>query len=182
MENEANCYAAPPTVFTSPMRRFPSLETHWPLIRSNATYTRGTTLVGVSFEMGTMIYVLEKDAPDLNGSAYAKCTSVGMTSRDAICGRRKSVSQEQQFLQEPYIIYGTFITESTKRHVAFADYYTSARNKVALALTKLGSLPRRAALMLFNVHLGDVKKRCGADAFTLIKWICQEFKGTRRCN
>ncbi|KAH7959866.1 hypothetical protein HPB49_014429 [Dermacentor silvarum] len=50
-----------------------------------------------------------------------------------MCGSGKNVNQEKQFLHEPYMIYGTFITASTKRHVAFAEYHTSAREKLVCA-------------------------------------------------
>ncbi|KAH7957648.1 hypothetical protein HPB52_020981 [Rhipicephalus sanguineus] len=84
MEDESTCYAAPPNVIVSPMPKFPSLESHWPLVRKNASYRNGKMLVGVSLEMGTLIYVLKQDAHNLNSSAYAKCKDFGMTSRDAV--------------------------------------------------------------------------------------------------
>ncbi|XP_075724081.1 uncharacterized protein LOC142766116 [Rhipicephalus microplus] len=84
MESNEECYAAPPNVLSSPAREFPSLETHWPLVRANATYANRRTLVGLSFEMGTMLYVLESDVVSPQGGAYAKCTSFGITSRDAV--------------------------------------------------------------------------------------------------
>ncbi|KAH7956745.1 hypothetical protein HPB52_012361 [Rhipicephalus sanguineus] len=57
-------------------------ETHWPLVNANATYANAETLRGLSFEMGTLIYVLEKDAASLRDGAYAKCVDFGMTTRD----------------------------------------------------------------------------------------------------
>ncbi|XP_070389658.1 uncharacterized protein [Dermacentor albipictus] len=183
MEDEANCYAAPPNVLTSPILRFPSMRSHWHLVSSNTTrYINNNILVGLSFEMGALIYVLKKDARNLNSSAYAECTNFGMTSRDVICATRKHVDRDEQLLRRPYFIYGTFLTTSTNRHVAFAEYHTSVRDKYTAARRRFGSVRKRAALMLFNVHLGDVRKKCGPDAFTIIKWICEDFRGVNKCN
>ncbi|KAL1470121.1 hypothetical protein MTO96_040646, partial [Rhipicephalus appendiculatus] len=83
MEDEAGCYAAPPNVFKAARSKFPSLETHWPLVRANESYADGKMLRGLSFEMGTLIYVLESDVGSVRASAYARCIDFGVTSRDA---------------------------------------------------------------------------------------------------
>ncbi|XP_070389654.1 uncharacterized protein [Dermacentor albipictus] len=181
MEDEANCYAAPPNVLTSPILRFPSMESHWPLVRHNATYANGETLVGLSFEMGALIYVLKQDAKSLNDSAYASCMEAGMTSQDAICTFSKNVDKKNQWLKEPYMVYGTYIHNNTKRHVAFSEYFTSVREKYTKAVRIFGSLHHRSALLMFNVHLGDVRKKCSVDAFSAIQWICHDFLGQRSC-
>ncbi|XP_070389657.1 uncharacterized protein [Dermacentor albipictus] len=181
MENEANCYAAPPNVLISPILRFPSMESHWPLVRHNATYANGETLVGLSFEMGALIYVLTQDAKSLNDSAYASCTEAGMTSQDAICPFSKNIDKKNQWLKEPYMVYGTYIHNNTKRHVAFSEYFTSLREKYTKARRIFGSLHHRSALLMFNVHLGDVRKKCSIEAFSAIKWICHDFLGQQSC-
>ncbi|XP_054923261.1 uncharacterized protein [Dermacentor andersoni] len=182
IEGPGSCSAVPPTVLISPMPKFPSLKSHWHLVRANATgYINRRVWVGLSFEMGALIYALKQDARNLNSSAYAECTDFGMTSRDAICATRKYVDRRDQHLKSPYIIYGTFLT-STNRHVVFAEYHTTVRDKYTAARRRFGSLRKQAALMIFNVHLGDVRKKCGTDAFTIIKWICEDFRGVNQCN
>ncbi|XP_070389656.1 uncharacterized protein [Dermacentor albipictus] len=123
MEDEANCYAAPPNVLTSPILRFPSM----------------------------------------------------------ICTFSKNVDKKNQWLKEPYMVYGTYIHNNTKRHVAFSEYFTSVREKYTKAVRIFGSLHHRSALLMFNVHLGDVRKKCSVDAFSAIQWICHDFLGQRSC-
>ncbi|KAL1477619.1 hypothetical protein MTO96_035591 [Rhipicephalus appendiculatus] len=158
MEDDSTCYAVPPNVVVSPMPRFPSLATHWPLVHRNTSYTNDKIMVGLSFEMRTLIYVLQNDAPDLNSSAYAKCKDYGTTSRDAICGQRRTVDPKAQFLDFPYMTYATFARFKTKRHAIFAEHHTSTRDKFAEARKMYGSIRRRVALMLFNIHLGGRKE------------------------
>ncbi|KAH7972175.1 hypothetical protein HPB52_008589 [Rhipicephalus sanguineus] len=181
MESNEECYAVPPNVLSSPSPEFPSLETHWPLVSANATYASDKTLVGLSFEMGTLLYILESEAVSLHVGAYAKCTDFGMTSREAICGKRTSTSIREQFLDEPYVVYGTFIDDETQKRIAFAEFFTSGRDKYYKAIKKYGSVRRRLAWMLFNVHLGDARKRCGSDAFTIVRLICQQIRGITKC-
>ncbi|KAL1468115.1 hypothetical protein MTO96_041687 [Rhipicephalus appendiculatus] len=181
MEDKASCYAAPPTVVSSPQPRFPSLETHWPLVSAKAKYANAEKLRGLSFEMGTLLYVLEKDAASLNDSAYAKCLDFGMTTRDVLCGMRAFVNRKQ-YLSRPYMLYATFVRdEKTPRRVAFTEFAISPRNKYDAVRQKYGSLHHRGVLMLFNVHMEDVRKRCGADPFSLFKWICEDFRGEKQC-
>ncbi|KAL1467919.1 hypothetical protein MTO96_041830 [Rhipicephalus appendiculatus] len=181
MEDKASCYAAPPNVVSSPQPRFPSLETHWPLVSAKAKYANVEKLRGLSFEMGTLLYVLEKDAASLNDSAYAKCLDFGMTTRDVLCGMRAFVNRKK-YLSRPYMIYATFVREEkTSRRVAFSEFAVSPRNKYDATRQKYGSLHHRGVLMLFNVHMVDVRKRCGADPFSLFKWICEDFRGRKKC-
>ncbi|KAL3198908.1 hypothetical protein MRX96_001487 [Rhipicephalus microplus] len=131
--------------------------------------------------MGTMMYILEKDAASLRESAYTKCLEFGITARDVICGTRSFVDQKQ-YIKSPYMIYGTFIPDdSARRRVAFAEFVTSPRDKYNAARRVYGSLHHRSALLFYNVHLADVRRRCGGTPFDLIKWICQDFKGNRKC-
>ncbi|KAL1486255.1 hypothetical protein MTO96_031464 [Rhipicephalus appendiculatus] len=111
-------------------------------------------LRGLSFEMGSLIYVLEADATSLVHSAYTKCTDFAITSRDVICGRRRSVNQGEQLLRDPYVIYATFLEDDVYNRVAFAEYYTSTRDKFDTARRKYGTLHHRSVWLLFNVHLG----------------------------
>ncbi|KAH8028216.1 hypothetical protein HPB51_014171 [Rhipicephalus microplus] len=177
MESSDDCYAVPPNVLRSPAPQFPSLETHWPLVRDNTTHARSRTLLGLSFEMGTMFYVLKREVVRPLAGAYANCTGFGMTSRDAVCGPRRNT----EFLDEPYVVYSAFLRSDTWKYVAFAEYFTSTRDKYHKALQKYGSVRSRLAWMLFNVHLVDVLRTCGSGTFTVIRLICQEIRGQFQC-
>ncbi|XP_050038069.2 uncharacterized protein [Dermacentor andersoni] len=181
MEDDNNCYAAPPNVLFTYVPRFPSLESHWHFVLANTTYANTRILVGLSLEMATLIYVLKQDAHNLGDSLYARCSGVALTSRDAICGQRSSLDPKTQYIDKPYIIYGTFIRNNSRNQVAFAEYYTSARDKVFQARRSYGRIRRRMALMLFNVHLGDVRKKCGAEVFDTLKWLCHDFRDPSNC-
>ncbi|KAL3198904.1 hypothetical protein MRX96_001484 [Rhipicephalus microplus] len=181
MEDDSTCYAAPPNVVKSPMPRFPSLATHWPLVSKNTSYINGEILLGLSFEMGTLVYVLQQNARNLNSSAFAKCKDYGMTTRDAICGQRKTTDPHVQYLRYPYMVYATFMKGRSKHHVVFAEYHVTVRDKLQSGRRRWGSLRGPVALLLFNVHLGDASKRCGSPAFGIVKWVCEEMRGPGNC-
>ncbi|KAL1435024.1 hypothetical protein MTO96_001573 [Rhipicephalus appendiculatus] len=93
--------------------------------------------------MGTMLYVLESEAFSPQGAAYAKCTDFGMTSRDAICGTSMGTNISAQFLDEPYVVYGTFLGDNTQKYVAYAEYLTSCRDK-----HRVGRVPNRSIIII----------------------------------
>ncbi|KAL3213942.1 hypothetical protein MRX96_007342 [Rhipicephalus microplus] len=181
IEDEDNCYAVPPNVLSSQLTRFPTMETHWTFLKDSTTYSNSKTMVGLSFEMATLMYVLKKDVFSVANAIYERCTGLVVTSRDAVCGQRRTLDMKAQYIDKPYMVYGTFVRNGSRRNVAFAEYFTSAREKFFQARRSYGRLRRRAALVLFDVHLVDVRKKCGGDPFHLMKWVCQEFKGAREC-
>ncbi|KAL1466659.1 hypothetical protein MTO96_042584, partial [Rhipicephalus appendiculatus] len=95
-----------------------------------------------------------------------------------ICGQEKS---DQRFLGYPLNIYGAFLEDNTFNRVAFSEYHTSARDKFFSASERYGRLHHRSVWLLFNVHLGDIRARCGADAFGVIKWFCRDYRGSTSC-
>ncbi|KAL3198911.1 hypothetical protein MRX96_001490 [Rhipicephalus microplus] len=155
--------------------------THWPLVRANETYADGKMLRGLSFELGTLVYVLKEGVKSLRAGAYARCTDFGMTSRDAICGTKHYVDSKKQFLGDPYDLYATFLKDDVLDYIAFAEYHTSAQEKFVAARRRYGRLHHRSVWLLFNVHLGDVNSTCGADAFGIVKWFCKYYRTTRSC-
>ncbi|KAL3198916.1 hypothetical protein MRX96_001494 [Rhipicephalus microplus] len=120
--------------------------------------------------MGTLVYVLQEGVRSLRAAAYARSVA-----RDNLW------TQARSFWGEPYDIYATFLEDDVYNYVAFAEYHTSALEKFVTARRKYGSLHHRSAWLLFNVHLGDVRPKCGADAFSVVKWFCQYYKGTDSC-
>ncbi|KAL1435020.1 hypothetical protein MTO96_001569 [Rhipicephalus appendiculatus] len=177
MEDDDNCYAAPPNVLSSNLTRFPSLESHWHFLKAGTTYSNARTIVGLSFEMATLMYVLKKDVTSVANAIYERCTGIAVTSRDAVCGQRRTLDMTAQYIDIPYMIFGTFVRNSSRRNVAFAEYFTSAREKFFQARKNFGRIRRRAAFVLFNVHLTDVRKKCGGDAFKLMKWALPGVQG-----
>ncbi|KAH7942165.1 hypothetical protein HPB49_021376 [Dermacentor silvarum] len=54
----------------------------WHLLERNAT-TKQTTTLGLSFEMGTLMYELSSEHNKLADAVYALCTATSLTSREA---------------------------------------------------------------------------------------------------
>ncbi|KAL1435019.1 hypothetical protein MTO96_001568 [Rhipicephalus appendiculatus] len=177
--SKADCRAVPPNLYsTTAADRYPSLARHWPLLMSNATFKQTKTL-GLSFEMGTLYYELESAASTLSDAVNAKCRSIAVTSRDAICGPNKTVDDKIQKLAQPQLTYATFVNSSVRKRVLFSDFKTSAVERYNLVSRGSGStgLRSRVAWMLFNVHLEDIRKHCGRDPYEPEQTFCNVFLG-----
>lgn len=155
-------------------------STHWELISEKMAYERSTT-VGLSFEMGTMIYWLKNNATNVDSSMYEKCSSMTMTSREAICSTSTPV-----YVEKDFFIYGGFLLSTTKQAVAYAEYHTSSASKWEKArrvgTSKGMKLRRRVSLLLLNVHLADLNMKCSAKPFALLTHLCESFKGKGKCS
>ncbi|XP_075724082.1 uncharacterized protein LOC142766117 [Rhipicephalus microplus] len=142
-------------------------------------YIKNAT-AGLSFEMGTMMYWLKAQASNFTGSFYQRCEYVTMTSRDAVCG-----TSPAQYQEGDYYIYGGFVANNSQQGVAFADYDMSGQKKWEKARrdgeAKGLKLRRRVAIMLFNVHLEDIDKKCSVAPFAVETHICEALKGAGKC-
>ncbi|XP_065292754.1 uncharacterized protein [Dermacentor albipictus] len=177
-ESRADCRAVPPNIlYSSAEDKNPSLVKLWPLLKRNATDKQTTTL-GLSFEMGTLIYELTSDQNDLASAINAKCYRGSLTGREALCGTAKDVDKGKQTLAAPYLTYGGFPTSGNKKRVVFTDYQHSATERFLNVSGGTGSdnLRSRVAWMLFNVHLEDTAKTCGGiEPFELENSFCKAF-------
>lgn len=175
--SRSECSAVPPNVLhTSAMDKNPSLAKLWQLLERNAT-TKQTTTLGLSFEMGTLMYELSSDHKKLADAVYALCTATILTSREALCGSGISVDESTQKLPAPYLTYGAFPTGGNKKRVVFTDFKTSAAEKFVNVSRGTGStnLRSRVAWMLFNVHLEDTAQKCGVKPFEVEEKFCNVF-------
>nr|XP_054927936.1 uncharacterized protein LOC129380230 [Dermacentor andersoni] len=177
-ESRESCRAVPPNLLRSrPDEKNPSLVKLWPLLKRNATDKQTTTL-GLSFEMGTLIYELTSEYNNLASAVNAKCNGTSLTSREALCGSANVVDTAKQKLAAPYLTYGGFPTAGNKRRVVFTDYLHTATERFMNVSGGTGSnnLRSRVAWMLFNVHLGDTAQRCGGiRTFELEDNFCKAF-------
>ncbi|KAH6925185.1 hypothetical protein HPB50_001491 [Hyalomma asiaticum] len=87
MKSEADCYAFPPTDLYS---AHPKMN-HSELVDPSYPYENAEAVVGLSLELGSLLYVLRKDAQDEQKIPYAACVDAGMTSQDVICQQGKYV-------------------------------------------------------------------------------------------
>ncbi|XP_054928243.1 uncharacterized protein [Dermacentor andersoni] len=177
-ESRESCRAVPPNVLSSsPQAKQPSLVKLWHLLKRNATDRQETTL-GLSFEMGTLIYELTSDYNNLASAIYSKCNGTSLTSREALCGSAQVVDTAKQKLGAPHLTYGGFPTDGNKKRVVFTDYLHTATERFMNVSGGTGSsnLRSRVAWMLFNVHLGDTAQRCGGiRTFELEDNFCRAF-------
>ncbi|KAL1435160.1 hypothetical protein MTO96_011088 [Rhipicephalus appendiculatus] len=92
VETSLKCHAVPTSVFDStrlqdPARTtaksYPDLNTHAALVAANVMYNKNTRL-GLSFEMGTLLYTLENITDSLDQRPYLQCKTFYITSLDVV--------------------------------------------------------------------------------------------------
>ncbi|XP_049526457.1 uncharacterized protein LOC125946669 [Dermacentor silvarum] len=127
--------------------------------------------------MGSLIYELSSAQNQLANAVGAKCVGTILTSRDALCGSSTTVDESTQKLDAPHLTYGGFPDLGNKKTVVFTDFKNSAAERFLRVSGGNGSakLRKRVAWMLFNVHLGDTTKRCGANSFEVEESFCKVF-------
>ncbi|KAL1435028.1 hypothetical protein MTO96_001576 [Rhipicephalus appendiculatus] len=166
------CYSLPPNILSTVMNKYPSLLDHWELVTTKMAYKNKAT-VGVSFEMGTMMYWLKQAATSVDGSIYKECNAVSMTSRDAICDSTSKILS-------PALVQGGYVFSTRQDLVVFSEYTRTLVDKLQYAKDdgeKKGQpLRRRVALLLFNLHLEDVQRRCDTP-YSNLNVTCEAFKG-----
>lgn len=175
--SRSECSAVPPNVLhTFEREKNPSLAKLWHLLERNAT-TKQTTTLGLSFEMGTLMYELSSEHNKLADAVYALCTATSLTSREALCGSGISIEDSKHKLPAPYLTYGSFPTGGNKKRVVFTDFKTTAADRFVNVSGGTGStnLRSRVAWMLFNVHLEDTAQRCAVKPFEVEEKFCKVF-------
>ncbi|XP_054927937.1 uncharacterized protein [Dermacentor andersoni] len=166
MEDSDSCLAAPPGVYISPNRRFPDLASHWELISTKMSY-KYNAIVGLSFELGTMLYVLKANVTKIEDAIYAPCTHWGMASKSAVCG----LLQKALWVELNMYIYGSFSSNVTKSDIAFGEHIGSCGDRWRITRGErkaLGEIIRpRLAMLLYNLHLDDFQRFCTYPPFSV---------------
>ncbi|XP_049527478.1 uncharacterized protein LOC125947145 [Dermacentor silvarum] len=89
---QGKCVSVPPALFDTEKladefkgrsRPFPNLKRHATLVAADARYSRSNVKLGLSFEMGTLVYVMEKEQ-QLEHVIYAKCRQGYVTNADVV--------------------------------------------------------------------------------------------------
>ncbi|XP_049527440.1 uncharacterized protein LOC125947120 [Dermacentor silvarum] len=110
IENEQNCYSAPTSVLDSmrlqdPARTiaksYPDLKTHAALVAANVMYNKNTTRLGLSLEMGTLLYVLNATEMNIKKKSYRPCKQFYLTQADTV----------------PVVVVNSFISPKKRRPV-----------------------------------------------------------------
>ncbi|KAH7973195.1 hypothetical protein HPB52_022754 [Rhipicephalus sanguineus] len=92
-QSGANCVAVPPAVFDiaklpdaaeAQSAPFPNLKRHATLVAADVRYGRSNVKLGLSFEMGTLVYKFETNQDEPEKSVYAKCQVGYVTNADVV--------------------------------------------------------------------------------------------------
>ncbi|XP_077524241.1 uncharacterized protein LOC144135448 [Amblyomma americanum] len=178
MEDDLTCIAAPPSALEDTNVRFPSLELHSMFVSARFQYRNSLAMVGLSFELGALVYMLKKDAPNFRSIAYAPCVTSGITSQDAICGQNpKAFDSSRQSLGKSIEAVGAFLNATTRREVVISEFRHTVVSKFTKAERRFGPFRNKLSWLLFNVHLGDHMGRCGTGPFYILEKFCEVFKG-----
>ncbi|XP_070378484.1 uncharacterized protein [Dermacentor albipictus] len=143
------CQVAPPTVWRTTRDNFPGFDKHATLLLSSTAYTRPDLYVGLSFEMGVMLYQLTDTSTPRERVPYAPCTDVVLVGYEQVCDPKVSLSRMDELPAE----FG-----ATSSSVFFYDSWETMKRKVDNVM-KL-PLRKKIAWMLFDTHLSDVTWEC----------------------
>lgn len=173
---QGKCVSVPPTLFDTEKladefkgrsRPFPNLKRHATLVAADARYSRSNVKLGLSFEMGTLVYVMEKEQ-QLEHVIYAKCRQGYVTNADVVaCGIMGATEQ---------LAAGVFVgyVPSERNVVYFWDEEDSFLSKLN-DLNRTGNLRSGMSWLLHNAHLGDFGGSCMQSPFDRVQWIKDHF-------
>ncbi|KAL1481458.1 hypothetical protein MTO96_015609 [Rhipicephalus appendiculatus] len=168
-----NCIAVPPAVFDAARlpdvadaqsAAFPSLKRQATLVSADVQYGRSNIKLGLSFEMGTMVYQFETVQEHPDKSVYAKCTVGYVTNADVVDCETEGLTEQ--------IPAGLFIgvLKDDLKVVFMWDNEVTFSTKLD-DLRKLSKLRSGMSLLLHNSHLGDFSGTCMKDPFERIQSI-----------
>ncbi|XP_077523396.1 uncharacterized protein LOC144134333 [Amblyomma americanum] len=87
IEKEVSCFSAPPIAIDNsnryPEKKFPKLIKHVEVVNPSTVYTNQHTIVGLSYEMGVLVYVMYSAPSSAKSIPYLRCKRIGVTSLDA---------------------------------------------------------------------------------------------------
>lgn len=151
LESEQNCICLPPSVIYSPDPAYPSFDRHRQLTSPDFHYDKASAVVGLTFQLGVLTYVLEKATTSLRQSIndlgrvqYQKCASAGMADAGLGC--------DSEVWRQKLHDWGTvgYVFPLDNRHIYISESHHGAFHKVKHILN--GSR-HRISLLAFNVHL-----------------------------
>ncbi|XP_065292744.1 uncharacterized protein [Dermacentor albipictus] len=174
--SESECYAVPPTALYSPNPKFIGLMNQSELVAPWYPYENQMAVVGLSLELGTLLYYLRNDAQTEQDIPYAPCVDASMTSLDVLCAHGQSTPISRD--GNPVAVAGYASTPSKKK-VFLAEILSTFSNKYQRMATGAG-FRNRMAWLLYNVHLGDHTRDCTGPFDALAK-VCQQIKDRSSC-
>lgn len=162
LESEDNCVAVPPLAIKSPNPAYPSLERHGELMKESFKYNKQAPMVGISFELAVLLYILEQGTKNYDEVPYRKCKSTGIGDMEILCGpadRQKSL---------PFGRVGHYI-EGNNEQVYIGEEVESLKKKVEYIKT-LG-VRKPITWLVFNVHLTTLRENTCVSRFSMLQSI-----------
>ncbi|XP_075553969.1 uncharacterized protein LOC142586984 [Dermacentor variabilis] len=145
------CQVAPPTVWKTTSAAYPGFDKHATLLLNSTAYPRPDLYVGLSFEMGVMLYQMKDPSTPREKVPYAPCTDFALVGYEQVCDPNVRLSRMDELPAE----FG-----ATSSSVFFYDSWETMKRKVE-SVMKL-PVRKKIAWLLFDTHLSDVTLNCTA--------------------
>nr|XP_054928721.1 uncharacterized protein LOC126534210 [Dermacentor andersoni] len=143
------CQVAPTTVWNTTSAAYPGFDKHATLLLNSTTYPRPDLYVGLSFEMGVLLYQLKDPSTPRERVPYAPCTDFALVGYEQVCDPNVSLSRMDELPAE----FG-----ASSSSVFFYDSWETMKRKVD-SVMKL-PVRKKIAWLLFDTHLSDVTWDC----------------------
>nr|XP_037272975.1 uncharacterized protein LOC119164875 [Rhipicephalus microplus] len=141
---------------------------HASLVANNVSYSNAKAKLGLSFELGTMVYELAYgDGRPLNFSiVYAICKSYYVTSLDVVPCKIEGDPPFKK-LQDNFNV--GYIPDRPEV-IYFWDDQDTLQKKVDL-LKKSANLRTNMSWLIYDAHLGDLTRDCSQDNYELLTFL-----------
>lgn len=169
LDKMGNCKCVPPAFIKGSNAKFPSLDKDMELVdmASEKLYGNRDVVVGLSLEMGAMMYTLKQveAVPNFEAFLYKDCKAATLMPLDMGCE-----SGSWAKVKDTNVAYPTGTQELV---LLFDDLYT-VNDKITFVLGK--KRRRRFAWLYFDVHMADFRGSCGQeDPFRTIQNLRTNF-------
>ncbi|KAH8027704.1 hypothetical protein HPB51_007254 [Rhipicephalus microplus] len=151
-QKAGNCIVVPPNTIHSSNMNFPTLARNLELVNEANQFMYGNrdAVVGLSLEMGAMMYTFSSDQELSPATAYKECKYATLVTLDMGCS-----SNPQQIVRDTVMGFG----QETRRFVIVHDNKTTLERKFKYVLARH---PRkRFAWLYFDVNMADLVQSCG---------------------
>ncbi|XP_077519778.1 uncharacterized protein LOC144129483 [Amblyomma americanum] len=146
---ERECFAIPPTIWSSANGTSPSLERHVELVSEWASSIPDTLRLGLSLEMGVTSYVLANRSTHRRDAPFAPCLQSSLDSYEQVCHPGARVWRLDR------------IDTNIGSRGSWIFFFDNAHSVVAKAERAMANVRReKFCWLLFDVHLSDLSGKC----------------------
>ncbi|KAL1420365.1 hypothetical protein MTO96_024199 [Rhipicephalus appendiculatus] len=173
-ESLGTCYTAPPSAintgsFPEPQKslaeKFPDLMKHASLVAYDVKYSNDGAKLGLSFELGTMVYELAaNDGKSLDFNiVYSICKNYYVTSLDVVPCKLDNPPPFKTLQSNFNLGY----IPDRPEVIYFWDDQDTIQAKVDL-LRSSAKLRANMSWLLYDAHLGDLTRECSQDNYEVL--------------